>query len=122
MPSNENNMIKREIIAGNTLPITIVHMMGDVPEDLPEGYDLKVGFYRPHGSNILTYSLLNGSMDHVGTGVYQVILSHDVTKFFSGEVMMDSVIYNADKSVVKHASETIMLEVSHREMNKTFEL
>lgn len=110
-----------ELVAGNTVPITFVHMVGEDAKDIPEGHDMKVGLFKEHGSEILSYSFVGGDIARVGEGIYLLTLPHNTTKHFSGIILMAAVIYNQDCSVVKHCGEPVGLSFVPAKMNKAIE-
>ena len=111
-------MIKRQVIAGDTFPIVSKHKPNGVLQDLPEGYDYMIGLRQEGSKSTTTFSYQNGDISNPETGVYRWEVSHEMSKNLKGDIIVEMVVYSRDASFVKHCSEPIVLEVIPSFMNE----
>ena len=111
-------MIKRQVIAGDTFPIVYKHKPNGELQDLPEGYDYMIGLRPENGQKVTVFSYQNGDITNPETGIYRWEIRHDLSKSLKGNIIVEMVIYSRDASFVKHCTEPILLEVIQSFMNE----
>jgi len=108
---------KYPIKSGDTAYLTLVHKENKAIVDLPVGFDLAVGLFDKHRMPFNYYKLSLGTIKRLGTGVYQVFITNEVSKTLSGFVFIEITIYNEDRTDVKTSLDTLQFEVIPTKMN-----
>lgn len=103
--------------SGDTFDITYVRKVNDEIQDLPEGYDFAIGIYKADGTNVGVYKLSEEDIQHTETGTYVLSIDHELSTSLEGNVTFEMVIYDEDKTVVKHFSDALIIHFTTKRMN-----
>lgn len=115
-------MIKREVMAGDTFSLVYKHKPEGVLTDMPDAYNLMIGLHTEGGSKVETFSYQDGDFEpQTETGVYRWTIKHELSKNLKGTVIAEMVLYSRDLSFVQHCGEPIKLTVIPSLMNEEIE-
>lgn len=110
------NISEVVIQRGNTFNIVMQYKEDGTPTQMPQGYDMVVGFYDGNGDLVKKASYTDGSINYADN-VYTLQVTHEESMAMVGRVTLELTIFDTDMDVVEHASEVIGIKFEERRNN-----
>ena len=102
---------------GDTFSLVFQYKEDNIAMALPQGYDLIVGIYDQMNRLLKSASVSDGTIIENPNDTYSLPITHEECMKMIGQVTIELTIVDAERNIVDHASDIVMMSLEPRRNN-----